>query len=105
MPIYEYRCKHCGHELDVLQKLSEPPVLCCPACNQDALQRMVSAPRFRLKGAGWYETDFKKDNRRNLVDGSDKPAEPKTAGSGSETKAEKKEAGASKPDKPAPKTE
>ncbi len=105
MPIYEYRCKKCGHEVDVLQKLGEPPLQICPACNEEALQRMISAPRFRLKGAGWYETDFKKDNRRNLADSGDKPAEAKPAASGTEKKAEKKESGTAKAGKPAPKSD
>ncbi len=70
MPIYEYRCDACGHELEVLQKLSDEPLKDCPACDAAALRRLVSAPSFRLKGDGWYETDFKsdKETKRNLVD-------------------------------------
>ena len=70
MPIYEYRCEHCGHQFDVLQKISEAPLTDCPACAQPALKKLVSAPNFRLKGGGWYETDFKtdKDKKRNLAD-------------------------------------
>ncbi len=67
MPIYEYGCKNCGHKLDALQKMSDDPLVDCPACGAPALKRMISAPRFRLKGEGWYETDFKKDNQRNLA--------------------------------------
>lgn len=67
MPIYEYACKECGHTLDALQKVSEAPLVECPACGEAALRRLISAPRFRLKGEGWYETDFKKDNQRNLA--------------------------------------
>ncbi|MEM9208496.1 MAG: zinc ribbon domain-containing protein [Pseudomonadota bacterium] len=67
MPIYEYGCKNCGHTLDALQKMSDDPLVDCPACGAPALKRMISAPRFRLKGDGWYETDFKKDNQRNLA--------------------------------------
>lgn len=66
MPIYEYACKNCGHTLDELQKISDEPLVDCPECGQPELKRLLSAPRFRLKGAGWYETDFKKDNQRNL---------------------------------------
>lgn len=69
MPIYEYACKNCGHTLDELQKISDEPLVDCPECGQAQLKRLLSAPRFRLKGAGWYETDFKKDNQRNLVKG------------------------------------
>ena len=75
MPIYEYGCKACGHTLDVLQKISDAPLVDCPECGEATLKRLISAPRFRLKGDGWYETDFKKDNQRNLAKGdSEKPA-------------------------------
>jgi putative FmdB family regulatory protein len=66
MPIYEYACKNCGHTLDELQKMSDDPLTDCPECGESKLKRLISAPRFRLKGEGWYETDFKKDNQRNL---------------------------------------
>ncbi len=70
MPIYEYHCDACGHELDALQKLSDEPLKDCPECDAAALRRLVSAPSFRLKGDGWYETDFKsdKETKRNLAD-------------------------------------
>ncbi len=68
MPIYEYRCQSCGQELEKLQRMSEDKLVDCPACGQPALKRLVSAVVFRLKGSGWYETDFKKDNKRNLAD-------------------------------------
>lgn len=68
MPIYEYRCDDCGHDLEKLQRMSDEPLRDCPACGKSTLRRLVSAAGFRLKGAGWYETDFKKDNRRNLAD-------------------------------------
>jgi putative FmdB family regulatory protein len=66
MPIYGYVCKNCEHTLDVLQKISDDPLVDCPECGKPQLKRQLSAPRFRLKGSGWYETDFKKDNQRNL---------------------------------------
>ena len=67
MPIYEYECKSCGHILDALQKISEDPLKFCPECGEPELRKLLSAPRFRLKGSGWYETDFKTgDNKRNL---------------------------------------
>ncbi len=66
MPIYEYACKECDHSLDALQKIADAPLVSCPACGGPGLKRLLSAPRFRLKGKGWYETDFKKDNQRNL---------------------------------------
>ncbi len=67
MPIYEYRCQSCGHELEKLQKMSDEPLVDCPNCGQPALTKLVSAAGFRLKGGGWYETDFKKDGKRNLA--------------------------------------
>jgi putative FmdB family regulatory protein len=67
MPIYEYRCQACGHELEKLQKLSDDPLTECPACHESALVKKISAAGFRLKGGGWYETDFKKDGKRNLA--------------------------------------
>lgn len=69
MPIYEYQCARCAHEFDVLQRMNDAPLSECPECGQAALTKLVSAPSFRLKGSGWYETDFKKDKRRNLADG------------------------------------
>lgn len=66
MPIYEYRCESCEHRLEKLQKMSEGDLVDCPECKRPALKRLVSAAAFRLKGGGWYETDFKKDNKRNL---------------------------------------
>lgn len=70
MPFYEYQCKSCGHDLEAMQKISEPPLKKCPHCGKPQLQRLMSAPVFRLKGGGWYETDFKgdQDNKRNLAD-------------------------------------
>ncbi len=59
MPIYEYKCVNCGHQLEMLQKMSDDPVKTCPECNEDALKKMVSAAAFKLTGTGWYETDFK----------------------------------------------
>jgi putative FmdB family regulatory protein len=66
MPIYEYRCDNCGHELESIQKLSEAPLKTCPACANDTLRKRVSAAGFRLKGGGWYETDFKSGNKKNV---------------------------------------
>ena len=70
MPIYEYRCSACGHHLEALQKMAEAPLRKCPECGKSQLKRLVSASQFRLKGSGWYETDFKNKNetKRNLVE-------------------------------------
>lgn len=67
MPIYEYRCNHCGHELETIQKLSESPLTFCPACETEGLKKKISAAVFRLRGSGWYETDFKSDNKKNVA--------------------------------------
>ena len=74
MPIYEYACKNCDHTLDALQKMDEEPLVFCPSCGEAGLKKLISAPRFRLKGAGWYETDFKKDNQRNLAKSDTEPS-------------------------------
>lgn len=67
MPIYEYQCRECSHRLEKLQKMSDAPLVSCPECGKEALVKLVSAAGFRLKGGGWYETDFKKDGKRNLA--------------------------------------
>ena len=67
MPIYGYVCQGCEYTLDALQKIADAPLTDCPECGEAALKRQLSAPRFRLKGGGWYETDFKTDNQRNLA--------------------------------------
>ena len=59
MPIYEYQCQDCGHELEKIQKMSDAPLSDCPSCEQPKLRKKISAAGFRLKGTGWYETDFK----------------------------------------------
>lgn len=94
MPIYEYRCEHCGHEMDALQKISDDPLVDCPECGQPALKKRISAPGFRLKGSGWYETDFKKGNKKNLHDSGHKDSGGKAAGGKSESKPD---SGAKKP--------
>ena len=68
MPIYEYRCESCGHELEALQKMSDEPLSICPECSQATLKKALSAAGFRLKGGGWYETDFKSGKKRNIHD-------------------------------------
>ena len=67
MPLYDYRCTECSHQLEALQKLADSPLTTCPACNAEALRKQVSAPAFRLAGSGWYETDFKTGNQKNLA--------------------------------------
>ncbi|ARN75078.1 FmdB family zinc ribbon protein [Oceanicoccus sagamiensis] len=71
MPIYEYQCQSCEHELEILQKLSDDPATDCPNCSKPSLKKQISAAGFRLKGGGWYETDFKTGNKKNLASGGD----------------------------------
>jgi putative FmdB family regulatory protein len=96
MPIYEYKCQSCENELEKLQRISDPPLTDCPSCDEPALERLISAAGFRLKGAGWYETDFKKGSKKNLHDSGEnksnseskdsKPvADPKAPAKSSET--------------------
>lgn len=79
MPIYEYRCGSCGAELEKLQKISDPPLSECPECGKQALAKLVSASSFRLKGSGWYETDFKTGSKKNGA--GESPAEGSAEGS------------------------
>jgi putative FmdB family regulatory protein len=72
MPIYEYRCESCGHELEAMQKMSDAPLSDCPACERPELKKLISAAGFRLKGGGWYETDFKGDGRKNVHESAQK---------------------------------
>jgi putative FmdB family regulatory protein len=73
MPFYEYECTNCKFYVEALQKISDPPLKKCPSCKKQTMQRLVSAPVFRLKGGGWYETDFKSDQeaKRNLAGGEE----------------------------------
>ena len=82
MPIYEYRCENCGHELEAVQKLSEAPLVTCPKCEKDSLKKRISAAGFRLKGAGWYETDFKSGKKKN-VSGNESPSSSSDSSSSS----------------------
>lgn len=79
MPIYAYQCSACGHEMEALQKISDEPLRDCPACHAPSLTKTVTAAAFRLSGAGWYETDFKNGNKKNLVNND---APPATCGTG-----------------------
>lgn len=107
MPIYEYACKKCNHTLDALQKMSDAPLVDCPECGEPELRRLVSAPRFRLKGQGWYETDFKKDKQRNILSSDTEPprdkASDKAATADSGTKDTSSAAESTKPAKEAKK--
>lgn len=88
MPIYEYQCDACGYRFDILQKAGDPVLTDCPQCTQASLRKLVSAAGFRLSGSGWYETDFKSDNKRNLASGD---SQKKSDGS-SKSQGKKKDA-------------
>ena len=95
MPFYEYECQSCKFYTEVMQKISDPPLVKCPSCGKRTLLKLVSAPVFRLKGSGWYETDFKseKEEKRNLAaerEESKPPAEEAKSESKSESKSEPK---------------
>jgi putative FmdB family regulatory protein len=108
MPFYEYECPNCGYRDEVLQKITDKPLKKCPSCGKTGLKKLMSAPVFRLKGSGWYETDFKgdKENKRNLA-GADKD-EPKAeakADAKADAKVESKpetKGESAKPDSPKP---
>ena len=98
MPFYEYECSSCGKQTEVLQKISDAPLKKCPNCGKSALKRLISAPVFRLKGSGWYETDFKsdQDRKRNLAGSDDAPV-AKGDDAKSDTKADAKTEAKDKP--------
>jgi len=91
MPIYEYQCQTCQNQIEALQKISDSPLLECPQCGEPSLKKKVSAAAFRLKGSGWYETDFKTGNKKNLVGGGD------GASAGGRDKPASSDSGAAKP--------
>jgi putative FmdB family regulatory protein len=93
MPFYEYECQACKYYIEVMQKISDAPLSRCPSCGKRRLKKLVSAPVFRLKGGGWYETDFKsdKENKRNLVGAEKEDAKPESKPEPKETKPEAKE--------------
>ena len=101
MPFYEYECPNCGYHDEVLQKISDKPLKKCPSCGKNGLKKLMSAPVFRLKGSGWYETDFKsdKENKRNLhgEDKEERKQESKTEAATPDAKPEAPKAEAAKP--------
>ena len=93
MPIYEYQCQACQHEFETIQKFSDPPLTRCPECGKDKLKKKISAVAFRLKGGGWYETDFKSGDKKNVAsssDGGDASAKSESAATSESTSGEAK---------------
>jgi putative FmdB family regulatory protein len=104
MPFYEYECQACKYYAEVMQKITDTPLTKCPSCGKRALKKLVSVPVFRLKGSGWYETDFKsdKENRRNLLGAEKEEAKAESKPPAAEAKPAAAEAKESKDAKPAP---
>jgi putative FmdB family regulatory protein len=103
MPFYEYECQACKYYAEVMQKISDAPLTRCPSCGKRALKKLVSVPVFRLKGSGWYETDFKsdKENRRNLHGAEKEEAKAESKTEAKEAKPATAETKESKEAKPA----
>jgi putative FmdB family regulatory protein len=99
MPFYEYECQACKFYTEVMQKISDAPLTRCPSCGKRALKKLLSAPVFRLKGAGWYETDFKsaQENKRNLVGADKEESKPEVKAQATEAKPAAPEAKDPKP--------
>ena len=99
MPFYEYECQACKFYTEVMQKITDAPLARCPSCGKRTLKKLLSAPVFRLKGAGWYETDFKsaQENKRNLVDADKEESKPDVKAQATEAKPAAQEAKDSKP--------
>ena len=99
MPIYEYQCESCGHRLEKIQKMADAPLKDCPACETPSLKKQVSAPAFRLKGDGWYETDFKTGSKKNVLHGPDSSSKSSdsssSGGSSSSSDSSSKDSGSS----------
>lgn len=101
MPIYEYRCSACGHKLESLQRLSDPPLTTCPACGKEALAKQLSAAGFQLKGSGWYATDFKNSGSKPKAKDATKPDAKADATAGAPTAANADSSSGAKADAPA----
>ena len=88
MPIYEYVCTACNHELEAIQKMADAPLVFCPECSGETLKKKISAAAFQLKGSGWYETDFKNSGKK--PDSTKTAAATKKSDKGSSTAASAK---------------
>jgi putative FmdB family regulatory protein len=109
MPFYEYECQACKYYAEVMQKISDAPLVRCPSCGKRRLKKLVSVPVFRLKGSGWYETDFKSDKeaKRNLLAAEKEEAKAESKSAAADAKpgaAETKESKESKPAEAQPAT-
>lgn len=91
MPIYDYKCSDCGHQIEVIQKFSDEPKTLCVKCGKETLKKMVSAPSFRLKGGGWYETDFKTGTKKNIASDDTSSNKKSSTNSSSDSKKQPKQ--------------
>ena len=71
MPIYEYRCKNCGKEFEMMQKFSDEPLTECIECS-GSVEKLISQSAFVLKGSGWYKTDYGTDSSSKSTDSAAK---------------------------------
>jgi len=103
MPFYEYECQACKYYAEVMQKISDAPLVRCPSCGKRRLKKLVSVPVFRLKGSGWYETDFKSDKeaKRNLLAAEKEEAKAESKTAAADAKPEAAQAKETKESKPA----
>lgn len=97
MPIYEYQCTACGHQLEAFQKFSDEPLKDCPECHKPDLQKMISSSAFHLKGGGWYVTDIRDKDKKQPAAGTDKAAGGNADASSASAPADKKSDGSSNP--------
>ena len=72
MPIYAYKCAECGHQLELIQKVSDALLTDCPNCSKPALVKQLTAAGFQLKGGGWYVTDFRDSGKKKDTKPDDK---------------------------------
>lgn len=94
MPLYDYACSSCAHQFETIQKASDDPLRECPSCGALTLKKLLSALRFRLKGSGWYETDFKSGKKRNIA-GSDNASKGASSGDSSSSSSDASSGGSS----------
>lgn len=100
MPIYEYQCRQCDYSFDAIQRLGDTPLSECPQCQELKLKKRVSAPVFRLKGSGWYETDFKTGDKKNLVQSDNGSSDKEVKSTSDKASSDKTEAATRKPASP-----
>lgn len=99
MPLYEYKCKKCGHRFEKILKFSDKPIKKCPDCG-GAVEQLISAPTVQFKGAGWYVTDYAKKGTSSPSKSSDGDSGSGDSSKGKESKDSKETKEAKKDEKP-----